>query len=82
MGTDIEMMLVNKIISAAVMHGGDSGGAYFVNGEQLNDAIMAWLRNRNLTDRYTTDATVYSDYEMPIIGRIPDDGNGFTYLND
>lgn len=37
---------INKIIREAIDHGGDSGGPYFVNGEELHDAmrrLKMWL---------------------------------------
>lgn len=77
-----ELQLVNFIIWEAVSHGGDSGGSYSTNGEKLNKAIMEYLKVRGLDNQYTTDATVYGNYDMPTIGRIPDDGNGFVYLDD
>lgn len=77
-----ELGLVNSIIREAVSHGGDSGGSYSTNGENLNNAIMDYLKARNLDNQYTTDATVYGDYSEPTIGRIPECGNGFIYLDD
>lgn len=78
-----ELRLINSIIGEAISHGGDSGGSYCTNGKRLNDAIIEWLNNRGLADRYTTDATVYGHYDGSIeIGRIPDDGVGFIYLDD
>ena len=77
-----ELRLVNSIIREAISHGGDLGGSYSTNGENLNNVIMAYLRARNLDNQYTTDATVYGDYSEPTIGRIPDGGEGFIYLDD
>lgn len=77
-----ELRLVNSIICEAISHGGDLGGSYSTNGENLNDAIMAYLKVRNLDNQYTTDATFYGDYSQPTIGRIPEGGNGFIYLDD
>lgn len=79
---DEEMMMVNRIIDEAVIHGGDCNDPTFSNGENLNNAIMEWLRSRKLDKKYTTTATVYGDYERPTIGKISADGNGFIYLPD
>lgn len=77
-----ELRLVNSIIREAIRHGGDAGGSYFTNGQNLNNTIMDYLKVRDLDNQYTTDATVYGDYSEPTIGRISDDGKGFIYLDD
>ena len=77
-----ELKAVNAIVWEAVLHGGDGGGSYDTNGEKLNEALMKYLKLRHFDDRYTTDATVYGNYDQPTIGRIPDDGEGFIYLDD
>ena len=79
---DHEMKLVNQMIEEAVMHGGDSGGAYFTNGKKLNDAVLEWLKTRNLSEYYTTDAAFFGGYDSYVIGRITEDGEGFLYLED
>ena len=48
-----ELRLVNSIIREAISHGGDLGGSYSTNGENLNNVIMAYLRARNLDNQYT-----------------------------
>lgn len=77
-----ELRAVNSIIDQAIIHGGDLGGSYDSNGIDLNEAIMEYLKIRHLDKQYTTDATIYGSYDHPTIGRIPDDGEGFIYLDD
>lgn len=49
--------MVNSIIREAVSHGGDAGDSYSTNGRNLNNAIMNYLKVRNLDNQYTADIT-------------------------
>ena len=48
---------LNKIIEEAITHGGDDGGAYFINQDNLITEIKAFLRWTGL-DKYLI---VYND---------------------
>lgn len=48
-----EIELINDIITSAIYHGGDPGGAYFSDWYGLESAIGEWLNARELTDLYT-----------------------------
>lgn len=61
MDLDKEIELINEIISQAVSHGGDAGGAYCTNAEFLNEAIIDWLNMRGLDDKYTTTYEIKND---------------------
>ena len=55
-----EIETLNKILEAAVEHGGDSGGPYFCNEEDLEKSIMRYLIARRLDDEYIiTDSSHY-----------------------
>ena len=47
-----EIEIINKIIREAIIHGSDSGGSYEQNEEELTDAVIEWLKLKNLADRY------------------------------
>ena len=47
-----EIEALNRILNAAVEHGGDSGGPYFCNEEDLKKSIMGYLISRRLEDEY------------------------------
>ena len=47
-----EIELINKIIYEAIIHGGDSGGPYNINFEDLEKSVNNWLKFKNLTDEY------------------------------
>lgn len=47
-----EIALINQIIEEAIDHGGDCGGPYHSNGDQLKEAIEKWLACKGLDDKY------------------------------
>ena len=47
-----EIEALNRILEAAVEHGGDPGGPYFCNEEDLEKCIMRYLIARRLDDEY------------------------------
>lgn len=49
---DVEISLINKIIYEATIYGGDAGGPYCCNPEDLESSIKEWLLHRGLSDRY------------------------------
>lgn len=49
-----EVEFINSIIQEAIYHGGDMGGAYFSNAQDLNEVIVDWLKLRGIDDTYTT----------------------------
>ena len=52
---EYEIELINNIIKESVVHGGDSGGAYFSNTKKVYLVIQEWLNYHNLSDIYTID---------------------------
>lgn len=48
-----EIELINDIITSAIYHGGDMGGAYYSDWLGLESAIGEWLNARGITDLYT-----------------------------
>lgn len=76
---DMEMHILNEIILKA--HG--TGAEFDENMSRvLNEKVMEYIRFRSLEDVYTTDSTVFHNFEGPCqIGRISDDGNGFLYID-
>ena len=48
-----EIELINDIITSAIYHGGDPGGAYYSDWLGLESAIGEWLNARGLSDLYT-----------------------------
>lgn len=48
-----EIDLLNDIITSAIYHGGDPGGAYYSDWLGLESAIGEWLNARGITDLYT-----------------------------
>lgn len=58
---DIEIALINKIIKEAMDHGGDQGGPYWSNQEDLKSAIKEWLIYKNLNNKYYV-GKVKADY--------------------
>ena len=48
-----EIELINDIITSAIYHGGDLGGAYYSDWLGLESAIGEWLNAKGLTDLYT-----------------------------
>lgn len=50
--SDYEIKLINKIIFEAIVHGGDSGGPYFTNEDDLISAINKLLDVECMMDKY------------------------------
>ncbi|MCR4640394.1 MAG: hypothetical protein K5697_00010 [Lachnospiraceae bacterium] len=50
---EAEIALINEIITSAIYHGGDRGGAYYSDWLGLESAIGEWLKARGLTYLYT-----------------------------
>ena len=55
-----EIELINEIIANAIIHGGDWGGPYEVNVENLVIAVNNWLREKGLRDSYHVVEAYYS----------------------
>ncbi len=55
-----EIELINEIIANAIIHGGDWGGPYEVNLENLVMAVNNWLREKGLKDSYHVVQAYYS----------------------
>lgn len=76
---DMEIHLLNEIINKANGTGTDFDEKMSQN---LNEKIMAYLKFRALDSFYTTDNTVFQNFEGPCqLGCIPDDGKGFSYID-
>ena len=54
-----EIELINDIISAAINHGGDMGGAYFSDWFGLETAIGTWIKARGLEGQYAPNSDSY-----------------------
>lgn len=65
MSVDKEIKLINEIIAQAVIHGGDSGGPYCSNGNNLIKALKDWLSAKELEDQYKIGIKSY--YNIPDI---------------
>lgn len=61
---DIEIALINKIIYEATIYGGDAGGSYCCNPEDLESAIKEWLLQRCLENKYYVDRDEYSHIQI------------------
>lgn len=49
---EYEIELINNIIYESVRHGGDAGGAYYSNTNEVLSAIQNWLNFHNLNEIY------------------------------
>ena len=58
-----EIELINNIIANAIIHGGDWGGPYDSNLENLVTAVNNWLREKGLKDSYHV---VQADYQQTL----------------
>lgn len=56
---DKEIALMIDVIDAAVMHGGDDGGAYYSDWFSLETAIGAWIKERGLESQYAPNKDSY-----------------------
>ena len=52
---DDEIRLLNKIIEAAIQHGGNEGEPFFTDPESLADAMQEWLEYMNFDGEYEID---------------------------
>lgn len=52
---------MNKLIATALECGGDPGGAYFINMENLEDAVNDWLKFKNLDTSHKYIEPNYDD---------------------
>ena len=62
MENEKEIELMNKISTQAIIHGGDSGGAYCANEEKLTAAVNEWLELKGFDDKFFVDVTENADY--------------------
>ena len=63
-----EIELINRVITEAVCHGGDPGGAYCCNASELNSAILEWLKMRGIDNKYTTNYEATGEkYDIAIV---------------
>ena len=55
--------ILNKVIREAIMHGGDSGGAYFSNNKGLMESVEDLLVILSLDDDFQlSEVDRYGDY--------------------
>ena len=54
-----EIALLNEILAAAAIYGGDAGGVYCSCPEELEKAVNNWLVEKNLMEDYML---VYQNY--------------------
>lgn len=47
-----EIKIINNIVAQAIIHGGDPGGSYDINEENLVSALNDWLECKNLFSEY------------------------------
>lgn len=47
-----EINIINSLIEKAIYHGGDSGGPYFSNEDDLIVTIKSWIEYKDLADKY------------------------------
>lgn len=71
-----EIRIINKIIFEAIVHGGDPGGPYYINEEDLLASMYRWINFRGLSEEYgvgnmsiSTDHGVYH-YIPQIVRRL------------
>lgn len=50
--TNEEIKIINNIVAQAIIHGGDPGGSYDTNGDNLVNALNEWLEYKNLFGKY------------------------------
>lgn len=56
--------LINRIITEAIDHGGDPGGPYFSNPENLRSVINDFLTINKLQDRYFVNEDCYGYFSI------------------
>lgn len=58
---DKEITLVNNLIGAAVIHGGDPGGPYYCFPSRIQKRMQEYLLYKKLEDRYDIDLNAEYD---------------------
>lgn len=61
-----QINILNSIIEACVNHGGDVGGAYFSNAEEVEEAINLWLEKIDLSERYKVITKEAKGKDFPV----------------
>ena len=59
--SEYEIKLINKIIFEAIKHGGDSGGPYFTNEDNLISSINKLLDIECIADKYEVQEFTMKD---------------------
>lgn len=49
---EMEIDIINRIIRESTKHGSDAGGSYDSNRDLLEESIDAWLKLKNVTNKY------------------------------
>lgn len=66
-----EIELINEIVGQAAIYGGDAGGPYCSNIDNLTRALKNWLLVKGIEDQYKVEIKRYRDVpEMPLIVKI------------
>lgn len=47
-----EVVLMNKIVMTCIEHGGDAGGAYCCQSQEVKDILSLWLKVKELDKEY------------------------------
>ena len=67
---------LNDVINEAIYHGGDSGGAYYTNSEDLMYSVNRLLSVLNLDTEYKiSELDRYGDYANCYAAIIPKENN-------
>lgn len=56
--------LLNDLISQAVLHGGDSGGPYYVNHEELRRSVNELIDHLNLKGYKVSDDLYHYNHNI------------------
>lgn len=59
-----EVICVNELVDAAVNHGGDIGGAYYSDLEEVQRALENWINVRGLSSKF---ALMNDEEEHPVL---------------
>lgn len=49
---EAEIEIINRMIEEAIFHGGDLGGPYYSNEDNLRQFIQEWLKFKNINNFY------------------------------
>ena len=52
MNTNDEVMMMNRIVYGAIVHGGDGGGPYCCDTDEVTPWLREWLRTKGLEAEY------------------------------